>query len=74
MIKRTTEYFDISQICNSGQCFRMEKRRENVYSVIASGRYLKVKQNGKECTFSCEEEEFESFWKQYFDLERDYGK
>lgn len=74
MVKCTAEYFDIGQICNSGQCFRMEKRRENIYSVIASGKYLEAEQNGKECTFSCDKEEFESFWKRYFDLEQDYGK
>lgn len=73
MIKRTTDYFDIGQICNSGQCFRMEKRQGNRYSVIASGKYLEVEQKGKECVFFCKEEEFESFWKQYFDLEQDYG-
>lgn len=72
MVKRTIEHFQIEQICNSGQCFRMEKRDENVYSVIASRRYLEIEQNGKECLFFCREEEFESFWKKYFDLECDY--
>lgn len=73
MVKRTIENFDIGQICDSGQCFRMERITENLYSVIASGKYLEVEQNGKECIFSCEEEEFESFWMAYFDLGQDYG-
>lgn len=74
MIKRTIDYFYTEQICNSGQCFRMEKRDGNRYSVIASGKYLEVEQNGKDCIFFCGEEDFEGFWKAYFDLEQDYGR
>lgn len=74
MIKRTIENFNIEQICNSGQCFRMEKREEVLYSVIASGKYLEAAQSGNECTFFCEKEEFEQFWTEYFDLGQDYGK
>lgn len=77
MVKRTIDNFNISQICDSGQCFRMMRRTDestdNRYSVIASGRYLEVAQQGKECTFYCSEEEFEDFWKEYFDLEADYS-
>ena len=67
MIKRTIDYFYTEQICNSGQCFRMEKRDGNRYSVIVSGKYLEVEQNGKDCTFFCEKEDIEGFWKAYFD-------
>lgn len=74
MIKRMIENFNIEQICNSGQCFRMEKREEALYSVIASGKYLEAAQNGNECTFFCEKEEFEQFWTEYFDLGQDYRK
>lgn len=77
MIKTTTNHFNVSQICNSGQCFRMKPESyqgtENTYSVIASGRYLELSQEENECTFYCTEEEFEDFWKAYFDLEEDYA-
>lgn len=73
MVKRTIENFDIRQICDSGQCFRMTQVKENTYSVVAAGRYLEIEQNGKECTFSCGEEEFEEFWRSYFDLDCDYS-
>lgn len=73
MVRRTINNFDIGQICDSGQCFRMVQRDGNTYSVIASGKYLEIGQNGKECVFSCEEGEFDGFWKEYFDLEQDYG-
>ena len=73
MVKRTIENFDIRQICDSGQCFRMAQVKENTYSMVAAGRYLEIEQNGKECTFSCGEEEFEEFWRSYFDLDCDYS-
>lgn len=74
MITKQIHHFNIAQICDSGQCFRMVKIDENRYSVIASGYYLEITQTGENCTFSCEETEFETFWKNYFDLERDYGE
>lgn len=66
-------YFDIAQICDSGQCFRMEQIREHVYRIIAEDRYLEIRQQGKSCTFSCSEEEFYGYWEDYFDLRTDYG-
>lgn len=73
MVRRTVDNFDIGQICDSGQCFRMRQRDEHTYSVISAGRYLEIEQKGTDCRFSCDEEEFEGYWKGYFDLERDYG-
>ena len=75
MITITKENFDIEQICHSGQCFRMEKVEENTYSVIAYGKYIEVTQEkgSNEITFSCDEEEFETIWKEYFDLDSDYS-
>ena len=72
MVKKTIEHFSIAQICNSGQCFRMEKINEYRYSVIASDRYMELEQKGQECIFFCTEEEYENFWKNYFDLNVDY--
>lgn len=72
MVKRTIENFSMAQICDSGECFRMTPIDESTYSVIASGRYLEVEQHGTECIFSCDEAEFEEFWKIYFDLDVDY--
>ena len=75
MITITKENFDIEQICNSGQCFRMSQVEENTYSVIAYGKYIEVTQEkgSNQLTFSCDEEEFETIWKEYFDLNADYG-
>ncbi len=67
------EDFDLDQICRSGQCFRMERRSDGAYALTAFGKYLEAEQRGAEVAFSCTEEEFESVWRAYFDLDADYG-
>ena len=73
MVTKKIKNFHIGQICISGQCFRMEHKGGDTYAVTAGGRYLEAVQFGEECTFYCTEEEFDCFWKHYFDLEADYG-
>ena len=73
MVTKEIQNFDIAQICMSGQCFRMSKINERKYSVIAKDRYLELEQKENVCHFFCSESEFESFWKTYFDLDRDYA-
>lgn len=73
MVQKTIKNFNIGQICDSGQCFRMSEREDGNYSILASDRYLEIKQDGEQVTFYCDESEFEDFWKSYFDLENDYS-
>lgn len=73
MVIKSISHFDMQQICRSGQCFRMRERETGVFAVIAGSRYLEVCRKGEEWGFDCTEEEFDSFWKSYFDLEQDYG-
>lgn len=79
MITKTFENFNIKQIADSGQCFRMTPAaagdggaEEAVYTVISGPRCLTVSQSGQDVTFFCEEAEF-PFWEHYFDLDTDYG-
>lgn len=72
MVRKEIRDFSLEQICQSGQCFRMSEKGEGLYCVIAGQRYLEIGQHGEACTFWCGEEEFEGFWKGYFDLENDY--
>lgn len=72
-VKREFVNFDLLQICQSGQCFRMTREHDNVYRIIAGDKYLTIEQDGKECFFHCREEVYEGFWKNYFDLDADYG-
>ncbi len=73
MIRLKTENFNLAQICQSGQCFRMSEKSKMLYSVIAGNRYLELEQQGQECTFYCDEAEFDNFWRAYFDLEENYA-
>ncbi|MBE5938584.1 MAG: hypothetical protein E7265_11245 [Lachnospiraceae bacterium] len=73
--------FDIRQIADSGQCFRINKldaaRATDAvkYSVIHEGKYLEVCQkNSSLVELSCDEEEYEKIWKPYFDMDTDYKK
>jgi N-glycosylase/DNA lyase len=73
MISMTIPYFDLQQIADSGQCFRMTKLENNRYQVLAGNHLLYVQQEKDYFTFDCTSEEFESFWKSYFDLDTDYS-
>ena len=73
MVTLQTEYFSLEQICVSGQCFRMQPMENGRYQVIAGDRYLEAWQEGDRTVFDCTEDEFETFWKDYFDLDTDYG-
>jgi len=73
MIAKQIKNFNIAQICDSGQCFRMQQIGEGLYSVIAGEKYLELHCQGEQCFFDCKEEEFENFWRIYFDLDTDYS-
>lgn len=65
--------FNITQIAESGQCFRMNYLEEGRYGLIAQGSYLELHQVEDEVVeLTCSEEEYEALWKDYFDLEYDY--
>lgn len=79
MLKIQTENFSLEQIWQSGQCFRMTQTENSsdeakiMYEIIAGHRYLEAASSDKECIFYCSEEEFGEFWRDYFDLESNYG-
>lgn len=80
----TVKNFDIAQICESGQCFRMSRIEKtkvkesdeltDVYEIIAADKYVTATQHGNVVSFNCLEEDYNNFWKAYFDIETDYGK
>lgn len=72
MYKINVGNFDIQKICYSGQCFRMKELDKNTFEIIAYDAYVRVSQQGEELTFSCDEAEYNSIWKEYFDIEEDY--
>ena len=42
MVTIENDCFSIPQICESGQCFRLDPVSENTYELLAAGRYLKI--------------------------------
>ena len=82
MVTITKDNFSIRQICESGQCFRLEKLEHSeekpaekcgeYYALTAFGNYLEIGQEGNRLFFDCTQEDFEKLWKDYFDLEENY--
>lgn len=78
MITLEIQHFDLQQIADSGQCFRMNRIDSEAnddscrYAVISAGRRVEIAQRGSFFTFDCTETEF-PFWHHYFDLGTDYG-
>ena len=76
MITKNLKNFNLRQIADSGQCFRMIPCAPNdpqtAYRVISGGHFLIVDQNRDEVIFHCPNDEF-AFWDHYFDLGTDYG-
>ena len=67
--------FEPSHIFECGQCFRWKDIGDGVYEGVAKGRIVKVyMENGRPVIDGCTEEDFENIWRNYFDLDRDYGK
>ena len=64
--------FSPEQTFNCGQCFRFEKGRAGVFEGIAFGRRLRVGAEQGGTAIYCTSEEFDSLWRRYFDLDRDY--
>lgn len=73
MITIENKNFNMDQICNSGQCFRMNRAGTYRYEVIAGNHYLELEQEENTCKFNCSQQEFKDIWSPYFDLERNYG-
>lgn len=75
MITKALKNFNLRQIADSGQCFRMvpcdPNRSQTAYRVISGRHFLIVEQHGEEVTFHCPDDEF-TYWEYYFDIGTDY--
>ena len=67
-----TSDIDIAKTLDCGQAFRFSEDG-GVWRGVAMGRALSLTQEGNKITlFNVKEEEFNSLWRRYFDLDRDY--
>jgi N-glycosylase/DNA lyase len=73
LIVRGIQDFDIEQTLECGQCFHFVKLDEKEYGLSARNRLLHIKQIGNELIlYQTDKAEYESVWKTYFDMDRDY--
>lgn len=74
MVSRKILNFDLRQIADSGQCFRMAllESEGSLCTVISGALFLVLSQDGAQVSFSCPEGDF-PYWERYFDLGADYG-
>ena len=69
--------FDLSKIADSGQCFRFNlvPESDGLFSVAATDRHIFIRSLGNgRYDLDCDEEEYDSFWMNYFDLDLSYSE
>ena len=76
-MKQQTTYqvndtFSLAQTFECGQCFRWDALGAETYHGIAFGREVWLSLTGNQLTASCSKAEFETLWRPYLDLDRDY--
>lgn len=67
------EDFDLVSIFECGQCFRWNADESGVYTGVAMGRAVHIRKDGGDVLLRCGTEDFESIWREYFDLDLDYA-
>lgn len=66
--------FDLERIFECGQCFRWDADEDGSYAGVARGRVTRLRKDGGSVFITCAPEDFETVWKGYFDLDRDYAE
>lgn len=62
------------KIFECGQCFRWRRQADGSYLGAALGRAARVRLIERKIIISGGRTEFETVWREYFDLDRDYGQ
>ncbi len=66
--------FDIEEVLECGQCFHFTRLSEGNYELLSFGKYLSVsQQETKLILHNTSMEDFDTYWRQYFDLDKDYS-
>lgn len=70
-----SDSFDLPHTLDCGQAFRWEEGKNGRWRGVAYGKILELQrlENGTVVLYNTDEAEFESIWRHYFDLDRDYG-
>lgn len=66
--------FDLEQTLECGQAFRWERQPDGAYTGVAGKRFCRISQDETSIFLEgASPDDFERFWRGYFDLDRDYG-
>ncbi|MBE6684910.1 MAG: DNA-3-methyladenine glycosylase 2 family protein [Ruminococcaceae bacterium] len=73
------ELFDVRKVFDCGQCFRfdevLDSRHDIEFAGVVFGKYISVAQDGDTVyIYNATVEEYESVWKKFLGLNRDYGE
>ncbi len=73
---RGIENFDLANTLDCGQAFRWTEEAPEIWSGVAFGRFLRLEKlsDGTVILHNVTEEDFNNIWRDYFDLNRDYGE
>ena len=67
-----TDDFDAAKIAASGQCFRWHPQGPNRFRIFAGAHTVLLTQTASDTiTLTCTPQEFDTFWRDYFDLATD---
>ncbi len=74
MLKEIRDDFDPGRIAQSGQCFRWTRTEDGAYRFMSRGSCVYIAERGAGLfEFDCGEAEFDSLWRNYFDLNENYA-
>ena len=62
-----------SHTFDCGQCFRWKRQSDESYLGIAGGRVTRISASGENVKIDCSEDDYNLFWKNYLDIDRDYS-
>jgi N-glycosylase/DNA lyase len=78
IVKENIKDFNLDHIFDCGQCFRWERQDDGSYTGLATGRppanISFYPDSGKLLIDNADETDFREFWRDYLDLNRDYGE
>ncbi len=70
----TEDCFDLKNTFDCGQCFRWDEEPDGSYHGIVKGKYTRISsKDGYIIISGCCEDDFNSLWKDYLDLDADYN-
>ena len=76
--ERGTEFregseFDLKNTFSCGQCFRWDEQPDGSYCGVVYGKYVRIYLDGDRTIIeNCTQQDFETVWKTYFDLDNNY--